>query len=261
MNGVLARIVERRREDLAALQPEAESVRRRAEARCVDGARHRFIEALREHGSPRVIAEIKAASPSAGTIVRSVDAREIAREYLAGGAAAISMVVEPSLFNGSLEWVQQAADASGPPVVVKDFITDELEIDRAVAAGADAILLIAAILDGATLARFITRIHSLGRDALVEVHDERQLEDALAAGARIVGVNNRDLRDFSVDLGRSERLAALMPSDVVRVAESGIRNGSDVARLANAGFDAFLVGESLLRRNDRALALRQLQTV
>ena len=203
-----------------------------------------------------VIAEIKSASPSAGSIVENPDVETIAAEYKAGGAAAISIVTEPEFFYGSREWIGRAANQL--PILMKDFVVDESQLIRGVAAGASAILLLASLLDSAQIRDFIDVLDAYTCDALVEVHDEAQLEKAINGGARIIGVNNRNLRDFSVDLGASERLAKQIPDGVLRVAESRIKTRSDVDRLRAAGFDAFLVGESLLRQKDRAAAVRQL---
>jgi indole-3-glycerol phosphate synthase len=202
-----------------------------------------------------VIAEIKSASPSAGSIVENPDVEAIALAYKEGGAAAISIVTEPEFFHGSRAWIGRAA---GLPVLMKDFIIDESQIIRGVAAGASAILLLASLLDAAQIRDFIACLDSFSCDALVEVHDEAELARAIGGGARIIGVNNRNLRDFSVDLGASERLSQQIPNGALRVAESGIKSRQDVERLRAAGFDAFLVGESLLRQNDHAAAVRHL---
>jgi indole-3-glycerol phosphate synthase len=205
-----------------------------------------------------VIAEIKSASPSAGAIVENPDVEDIAAAYKEGGAAAISVVTEPEFFHGSRDWIRLAATASGLPVVMKDFVIDESQLIRGVAAGASAILLLASLLDAAQIHDFISCLDSFSCDALVEVHDDLELSRAIGGGARIIGINNRNLRDFSVDLGASERLALQIPHGVLRVAESGIKTHEDVDRLRAAGFNGFLVGESLLRQNDRAAAVRQL---
>ncbi|HEX3577263.1 MAG TPA: indole-3-glycerol phosphate synthase TrpC [Thermoanaerobaculia bacterium] len=216
-----------------------------------------FTAALRRDRI-NVIAEIKSASPSAGTIVDDPEVEEIASYYDEGGAAAISVVTEPDFFRGSREWIERAAIASMLPVLMKDFIIDESQLIRGVAAGASAILLLASLLDANQIRDFIHCLDAYSCDALVEVHDEKELERAVDGGARIIGVNNRNLRDFSVDLGASERLAKQIPHGILRVAESGIKTRADIDRLRAAGFDAFLVGESLLRQNDRAAAVRQL---
>ncbi|HXA16416.1 MAG TPA: indole-3-glycerol phosphate synthase TrpC [Thermoanaerobaculia bacterium] len=213
-----------------------------------------FTAALRKN-RVNVIAEIKSASPSAGPIVDNPDVGAIAAAYKEGGAAAVSIVTEPDFFHGSREWI---ARVDGLPVLMKDFIIDESQLIRGVAAGASAILLLASLLDAAQIRDFIACLDSYSCDALVEVHDEAELDRAIGGGARIIGINNRNLRDFSVDLGASERLAPRVPGGVLRVAESGIKTRSDIDRLRDSGFDAFLVGESLLRQNDRAAAVRKL---
>jgi indole-3-glycerol phosphate synthase len=216
-----------------------------------------LAEALKREGV-NIIAEIKSASPSAGPIVENPDVEAIAASYKEGGAAAISVVTEPEFFRGSREWIARAARSSGLPILMKDFIIDESQLIRGVAAGASAILLLASLLDAAQIRDFIACLDEFSCDALVEVHDEGELARAVGGGARIIGINNRNLRDFTVDLGASERLARQIPQGVLRVAESGIKTRADIDRLRAAGFDAFLVGESLLRQNDRAAAVRQL---
>lgn len=251
---VLDDIVARTRERLSS-EPKADKAA--AEAIAASRQPHAFATAL-GRDAINIIAEIKAASPSAGPIAPNPDVESIARAYASGGAAAISVVTEPEFFHGSRRWLARARGAAGLPVIMKDFVVEPSQLIRGIAAGADAILLIAAILDANRLRDFIALLDAYGCDALVEVHDEEELERALAAGARLVGVNNRDLRDFRVDLGTSERLSPRMPPEVIRVAESGIRVRQDVDRLRAAGFHAFLVGESLLRQNDRAGAVRAL---
>jgi indole-3-glycerol phosphate synthase len=251
MSDVLEKIVARTRARLAE-EPPAD--RAAAEHAARAHAPHALTSALSRDGV-NIIAEIKAASPSAGTIVENPDAAAIAREYEAGGAAAISVVTERDFFNGSREWIGQV---TGLPVVMKDFVVEESQLVRGVAAGASAILLLASLLDAKRIRDFIACLDDFTCDALVEVHDERELERAIAGGARLIGVNNRNLRDFTVDLATSERLSILMPEGAIRVAESGIRTREDVQRLRRAGFHGFLVGESLLRQNDRAAAVRRL---
>ena len=253
---VLDDIVQRTRQRLAVAPLDRKDVRREAMMRARHRRKHAFAEALKGHGV-NVIAEIKSASPSAGVIVDQPDVAAIARQYRAGGAAAISVVTEPEFFSGRVEWIQDAAEA-GLPVVMKDFVVDFGQLIGGVAAGADAILLLAAVLDASEIRRAIAILDGYGCDALVEVHDEEELRRAVEGGARIIGVNNRDLRDFRVDLGTSEKLGALIPEGVIRVTESGIHEHADVARLRTAGFSGFLVGESLLRQNDRSAAVRRL---
>jgi indole-3-glycerol phosphate synthase len=254
---VLDQIVDRTRMRLREEPLDVEDVRRAARERAAARTPFAFRTALARDGV-NVIAEIKSASPSAGPIVENPDVEAIALEYKRGGAAAISIVTEPEFFRGSPEWIARAKAATGLPVVMKDFIVEPSQLMRGIAAGADAILLLASLLDGRRILEFIGLLDAYGCDALVEVHDERELERAVEGGARLIGVNNRDLRDFHVDLATSERLGALMPPDVIRVAESGIRTRADVDRLRAAGFHAFLVGESLLRQEDRAAAVRGL---
>lgn len=252
---VLEQIVERTRE---RLRSEEKPDRRAAEAVAERRTPHAFRAALARDGV-NIIAEIKSASPSAGSIVPDPDVESIARDYARGGAAALSVVTEPEFFQGSRDWLARATAASGLPVVMKDFVVEPSQIMRGIAAGADAVLLLASLLDARQLADYIGLLEAYGCDALVEVHNEIELERAVDSKARIIGVNNRDLRSFHVDLATSERLGAMMPADVIRVAESGIRTRADVERLRAAGFHAFLVGESLLRQDDRAAAVQALR--
>jgi len=254
MSDFLDRIVARTRERLSQDPPPDHHG---AEIAARNRPPYALTSALSRDGV-NIIAEIKAASPSAGPIVENPDVEAIAREYKAGGAAAISVVTERDSFRGSRDWIARAAAASGLPVLMKDFIVEESQLVRGVAAGASAILLLASLLDAEQIRAFITCLDQFTCDALVEVHDERELERAVGGGARLIGVNNRNLRDFGVDLGTSERLSKLMPPNVIRVAESGIKSAQDIDRLRAAGFQAFLVGEPLLRQNDRAAGLRDL---
>lgn len=256
---ILDEIVADTRKRLNDLPRDLASLRRAAAEQCAGAEPHRFDHALRGGVAPRVIAEIKSASPSAGTIVANPDVAAIASEYRDGGAAALSVVTEPHFFRGKYEWLRKAKNAAELPVIMKDFIVDARLLYHGVAHGADAVLLLASILEPLQIREFIFMLDELGCDALVEVHDKRELERALQGGARIIGVNNRDLTDFSVSLETSERLSTRMPSTMLRVAESGIRTHADIQRLERAGFRAFLVGESLLRQLDRTGALRSLR--
>jgi indole-3-glycerol phosphate synthase len=254
VNDFLDAIVAKTRERLAQEPPpDRPAAERAARTR----APHALSAAL-SRNAINIIAEIKAASPSAGTIVENLDVEAIAAEYKKGGAAAISIVTERDSFKGSRDWIARAAAASGLPILMKDFVVEESQLVRGVAAGASAILLLASLLDARQIREFIACLDQFTCDALVEVHDERELERAVGGGARLIGVNNRNLRDFGVDLATSERLSKLMPADVIRVAESGIKSRQDIDRLRAAGFHAFLVGESLLRQNDRAAAVGRL---
>jgi indole-3-glycerol phosphate synthase len=257
MNRVLEQIIEATRADLEREPINLASFEKKARI-VVDGSRpHRFREQLSLDGI-RMIAEIKAASPSAGTIVNDPDVEVIAREYAAGGAAALSIVTEPHFFKGSRSWLRRAAVASALPVIMKDFIISEAQIVRGVAAGADAILLLASVLDTSQIRGFLQVCEEYGRDALVEVHDAPELLKATDAGARIIGVNNRDLRTFDVSLGTAESVGPMIPPGIIRVSESGIGSRDDIERLGRAGFKAFLVGEALMRSHDRTAALREL---
>ena len=256
---VLDQIVERTRLRLRDEPMDIEDVRRAARDQAAAKTPFAFRTAL-QRDAVNVIAEIKSASPSAGSIVDNPDVESIARDYASGGAAALSIVTEPEFFRGSASWIARAKSAAQLPAIMKDFIVEPSQLMRGIAAGADAILLLASLLDARRILDFIGLLEAYGCDALVEVHDEQELERAVEGGARLIGVNNRDLRDFRVDLGTSERLGALMPEATIRVAESGIRNRADVERLRTAGFHAFLVGESLLRQDDRAAAVRTLVT-
>jgi len=220
-----------------------------------DGAR--FVRAI--SGERRVIAELKHRSPSAGVLLPDAARRvaDVARGYARGGAAALSVVTEQDFFGGDPAWIGEAKEASGLPVLMKDFVLDERQLDLAAALGADAVLLIAAALDDAALSALHAGARRRGLAVLVEAHDELEVRRALAAGAEIVGVNARDLATFRVDLDLVARLGALLPEGVVRVAESGIRGPQDAARLPR--FGALLVGESRLVSPDPARALRRLR--
>jgi indole-3-glycerol phosphate synthase len=216
-----------------------------------------FAAALRGTGLSG-IAEVKRRSPSKGELGPDLHPDVVAKEYVAGGASCLSVLTDVDHFGGSVADLAEARTASGLPTLRKDFTVQEADVVDARLMGADAVLLIVAALDDAELVRFHGRATALGLAALVEVHDEDELDRALAAGARLVGVNQRDLRTFEVDQDRACALAGRIPADVVAVAESGIRDADDARRLADAGFDAILVGESLIRAADRVAALRAL---
>jgi indole-3-glycerol phosphate synthase len=205
-----------------------------------------FHDVLARPDCVNVIAECKRRSPSRGVIRAAYDPVAIAREYEAGGAAAISVLTEPTFFDGSLDHLAAVRQAVELPLLRKDFIVDPYQIVEAAAAGADALLLIVAALDDGALRALLERTRQSGVAALVEVHDEAELARALAAGADIVGVNNRNLRTLQTDTGVSARLAAAIPENVVAVAESGLRTPADIVALRGMGYDAFLVGESLM---------------
>jgi indole-3-glycerol phosphate synthase len=216
-----------------------------------------FVGALRRSGLA-VIAEMKQRTPSMGVLAEDYRPTELARVYTEGGAAAISVLTHMASFGGRPEHVEAARLATDLPILRKDFVTDPYEVGEARAAGADAVLLIVAALDRQRLAELLSVARSRGLAALVEVHDETEVEAAVRAGARVIGVNNRDLRTFHVDLGLTERLRKVVPSDVVLVSESGIHTPEDARRMREAGADAILVGESLMRAQDPAARIREL---
>ncbi len=205
-----------------------------------------------------VIAELKKASPSRGLIRADFPVAKLAQELESGGAAALSVLTNERYFQGSLENLQIASEATRLPCLRKDFIVDEFQLLEARAHRADAVLLIVAALTQAALVHLHRRAGELGLDVLCEVHDGAELQRALDAGCETIGVNNRDLHTFRVDLNTSLQLAELMPPEVVKVAESGIETGDDIVSLREAGFDAFLVGESLMRAPHPGDALVQI---
>jgi indole-3-glycerol phosphate synthase len=217
-----------------------------------------FREALTCAGRVNVIAECKRRSPSRGVLRAAYDAVGIARDYAAAGAAAISVLTEPTFFDGSLDDLRAVRGAVGLPLLRKDFIVSEYQLLEARAAGADAVLLIVAALTPGELRTLSARAASLGLDALVEVHDRAELASAIEAGAVIVGVNNRNLRTLEVDVRASEDLVSGMPAGVVAVSESGLKSADDVSRLGRLGYRAFLIGERFMTAPDPGAALRAL---
>ena len=207
------------------------------------------------------ICEIKKASPSKGILSEDFPYLEIAREYESGGAAAISVLTEPDFFQGSDRYLSEIRDVVKVPLLRKDFIIDRFQIEQSARLGADAILLICSILSPSELTGFIREADSFGLSCLVEIHDERELEIALAAGARVIGVNNRDLKTFDVDMNNSIHLRRLTPKDKLFVSESGIKDAGDISVLRRHRVDAVLVGEALMSSPDRKEALKQLKLV
>jgi indole-3-glycerol phosphate synthase len=216
-----------------------------------------FMGALQADGLT-CIAEIKRRSPSKGDLDPGLQADVVAKDYVTGGASCLSVLTDVEFFGGSVDDLVAARQASGLPVLRKDFTVQEADVADARLMGADAVLLIAAALSDAELAACAALAEELALAALVEVHDEEELARALGAGALLVGVNQRDLRTFEVDHERACSMAARIPPGVVAVAESGIRGADDARRLADAGYDAILVGETLMRAADRPAQLRQL---
>jgi indole-3-glycerol phosphate synthase len=240
--------VRQQREPLAALAARAEKSR---------AGVGRFRAAL-QGPFPRIIAECKRRSPSRGVLKQAYEPASIAKGYERAGAAAISVLTEPTFFDGALAHLQAVREAVHVPVLRKDFIVSDYQLLEAAAAGADAVLLIVAALDPPSLAALHARADDLGLDVLVEVHSADELSTALDAGARIVGVNNRNLRTLAVDVTASETLASRMPSGVVRVSESGLKEASDLVRLGRLGYNAFLIGERFMTEDDPGAALHAL---
>ena len=250
---ILARIVAHKR-----AHPPSPGYRHECERRAAAVTGRRGFDLALRLSSPALIAEIKKASPSQGLLAEHFDPPAIAADYQRGGAAALSVLTDSEFFQGSLEDLAAARAAVRLPVLRKDFTLDEFDIVEAAAHGADAILLIAAILDPDALRRLREAAAGLGIASLVEVHDSGELAAALDSGATILGVNNRNLHTFEVTLETSLRLAERIPEGALRVSESGIFSPSEIRRLRDAGFQAFLVGEHLMRAPDRVAAVEAL---
>ena len=225
----------------------------------VRGFGEQLVRGSREHLC--VVAEIKRKSPSKGVLHEGLDAFVIAAKYEQGGASCLSVLTDEQFFGGSIEDLQVARSNTSLPTIRKDFTVSEFDVVDARLMGADCVLLIAAALDDDELARFFDLATHIGLDVLVETHDEHELERALNVGASIVGVNQRDLITFEVDHARAERMASRIPPTVVRVAESGVRDVLDARRLRDAGYDAVLVGESIVTAGDPVAAVRNLLVV
>ncbi|HET9530800.1 MAG TPA: indole-3-glycerol phosphate synthase TrpC [Blastocatellia bacterium] len=217
-----------------------------------------FIQALRREDRTNIIAEIKRRSPSKGTIREPLDPASIASSYRKAGAAALSVLTEEDFFGGSVDDLIAARRASGLPALRKDFLFDPYQVYEAAAAGAAAILLITAILDDDRLLELLSLAREAGLAALVEVHTEKEMERSAQAGAEIIGINNRDLTSFNVDLRTSLELGRLAPSGVTLVSESGIKTSDDLAMLRDCGFHAFLIGERFMTAEDPGGALKEL---
>ena len=254
---ILDRIVADKRGELAATMRRVPLARIRAVATAAPGVRP-FAKALRGD-SIRLIAEVKKASPSRGVLRADFDPVALARAYTQAGAAAISVLTDKRYFQGSLDHLAAVRALPGvPPLLRKDFLFDPYQVYEARAGGADAVLLIVAILDRELLAGLIALARELGMDALVEVHNGAEIGLAVNAGANLIAVNNRDLRTFDVDLATTERLRPLVPPNATLVAESGISTRADVERLAALGVHAVLIGEALVTIPDPAIMVREL---
>ncbi len=253
---VLDRIVQSTRHDVA-------QARRRVPLSALEqeigsrGEDRPFSEALSRHGLS-VIAEHKRRSPSVGAIRADLSVPEVVAAYERGGAAAVSVLTERHHFGGSLDDLRAARAATGLPILRKDFVVDRYQLYESAAAGADAILLIVAALDARALAALHDEALGLDLDVVVEVHDEEELEAALAVGAEVIGINNRDLSDFTVDVGRTHELLADVPAGKTVVSESGFSTRAELDELESVGVDAVLIGETLMRSPDLELACREL---
>jgi indole-3-glycerol phosphate synthase len=257
---ILDKIVEEKKREVAKLPARVIAAGDLRDAMLEHGERRDFLAALRKprHGNIALIAEVKKSSPSAGIICKDFDPVKIAKEYEAAGASCLSVLTDENFFQGSLDYLRQIRAAVKLPLLRKDFIIDERQILEAIEWGADAILLIMAILSDEQLKKFHSLAVEAGLAALVEVHDEPEMERALKIGAELIGVNNRDLKTFKVDLATTERLSAKISKSQLLVAESGIHTRADVERLKKYRAGAILVGESLLRGGDIKTKIREL---
>jgi indole-3-glycerol phosphate synthase len=246
----------RRRVADAKRSADLRQLEQRAERHAPRGFRRAL--ATRSRTGPAVIAELKKASPSRGLIRANFDPESLAGELEVAGATALSVLTDEEFFQGSLHNLERASASAKVPCLQKDFVIDEFQLLQARAYGADAILLIAAVLSQAELIALSKKGRSLGLDVLCEAHNEEELHLAVDAGSDLIGVNNRDLRTFKVDVNTALRLAEMIPQDVISVAESGIDTGADIARLRAAGYQAFLIGESLMKAESPGEALQSL---
>ncbi len=217
-----------------------------------------FLKALQQEDIS-FICEVKKASPSKGLIAPDFPYVEIAKEYEEAGAAAISVLTEPYYFQGKNEYLEEIVKNVKIPVLRKDFTVDEYMIYEAKTIGASCVLLICAILDLPTLKKYLDLAHSLGLSAIVEAHDEEEVKMALESGAKIIGVNNRDLRTFTVDINNSARYRKMVPEDIVFISESGIKTAADIQKLRENGTNAVLIGETFMRSADKKAALKELR--
>ncbi len=258
MTDILHKIAADKRREVETLKRELPLSQ--LERKIPDRPRFTFRQALEDPSSIRIIAELKKGSPSRGVIAPDFDPVRLAEKYLKGGAAALSILTEKNYFYGDYGYIASAAEVTALPILCKDFVVDPYQLYHTRYIGADAVLLIVRLHSRESLVEMITLAETLGLDCLVEVHDEKEAEVALEAGARMIGVNNRNLADFTVDLATSERLANLIPDDVIAVSESGILEPTDIARLKQAGYTRFLIGEALVKASDPVLLLKTLRS-
>ena len=255
---ILEKIVKRKKEEVALLRKQGVALPQQYKDTRIDRPRG-FRQSLLAFQGISIIAEIKKASPSKGIICKDFDPVLIAQNYQENGAQALSVLTDSEFFMGSLVYLMQAREMTGLPVIRKDFIIDAVQIDEAFIHGADAILLIAAILEVSQMKDFQSQAFELGMDCLVEVHNEYELENALLSGARLIGINNRNLNDFSVDLNTTFRLKQLIPHDIPVVSESGLKNAAELQKLEQQGITAALIGESLMRAGAQSNMLRSMR--
>ncbi|MGB7069880.1 MAG: indole-3-glycerol phosphate synthase TrpC [Pyrinomonadaceae bacterium] len=260
----LTKIIALKRERISDLISRADiaEMKYRASAARRDVSPHRLRSALADHGKVNIIAEFKRASPSKGPINIDADIGDVIQKYDTGGACAVSVLTESDHFKGSLDDLLAARNATNLPLLRKDFIVDEVQIYESAVAGADAILLIAAVLTDDELGRFHYIAETVCKmDALVEIHSNEEMLRAAAIGARIIGVNNRDLNTFKVSLDSSRTLIAHKPAGTLMISESGLYDHTQLLGLHGLGYDGFLVGESLMRTDDPSAELRRMRTV
>ncbi|SDP61517.1 indole-3-glycerol phosphate synthase TrpC [Desulforhopalus singaporensis] len=258
MAHILDRIVERKKAEVRILKRDGVRIDAAFAETGIDRPRG-FRRCLVEYQGVSVIAEVKKASPSKGVICRDFDPVAIAENYVANGAQAISVLTDEEFFQGSMQYLMQVRSAVALPVLRKDFIIDEVQIQEAKTCGTDAILLIAAILDLKQLVDYQALANELGMDVLVEVHDEYETETALQAGSDLIGINNRNLKDFTIDLETTFRLKKMIPPEIPVVSESGLKSAEDFMRLRKEGVCAALVGETLMRAGSKSNVLSSLR--
>ena len=258
---ILDEIITKRRETVEKLKKQTSLEEMKQQAQKANYPHYSFFEALNSNIkdlSPKIIAEVKKASPSKGIICETFDYLEIAKSYEEGGASAISVLTEPLYFKGDNRYLTEIKQVVKLPLLRKDFIIDEWQIYEAKEIGADAILLIVAALEQKELKQFLQTAHELGLDVLVETHDEEEVERALEAGAKIIGVNNRNLKTFEVSLEVSKRLSKLIPQECVFVAESGVKTLEDMRFIKDVGANAVLIGEGVVKSGNPAKRLKEL---